>query len=170
MLSCIKSDSLIAIGRDEDWPSTLWMYTLGGGVDQIIFSPDNKSIAACSLDGNISIFDVKTGVLEMRLRGHNAAVHSIAFAPDGKRLVSGSADSAVIIWDLQTGDVVGKPLIGHFGKVTSVVYSPDGRFIASRDETIRIWDAQSGTAIRVMQGCQSYGRLAYSPDGAKVAC
>ncbi len=32
-----------------------------------------------------------------------------------------------------------------FNKVSSAVYSPDGKFIvsASYDETIRIWDAQS---------------------------
>lgn len=83
------------------------MYALGGDVWQVIFSVDNKTIAACSGDGTITIFDAKTGVVEMKLQGHDGAVWAVAFSPNGKQLVSGSADRSVIMWDLQTGDTVG---------------------------------------------------------------
>ena len=152
MLSCMKSDTLISTGRNKNWPSMLWVATLGGTVWQVVFSPDDQTIAACSRDHTITIFDAKTGVLETKLRGHTDGVRSIAFSPNGIRLASGSADRSVFIWDLKTGDIVGKPLNGHSGEVTSVVYSPDGRFIASRSQVseIRTWDAQSGDAVRVM--------------------
>lgn len=150
----------------------LWICTLGESVYQIVFSPDDQTVVACSGDGNITIFDTKSGVQERRLRGHTAAVLTIAFSPSGKQLASGSADRSVIIWDLKTGGIVGKPLTGHSGTVTSVAYSPDGRFIASRswDGEIRIWDAHSAATVRVMEGCRKWGRLAYSHDGTKIAC
>lgn len=168
----MQSNALIATGRNKDWPSMLWTYTLGEQLRQVSFSSDNETVAACSDDGSITLFDVKTGVPGMRLRGHDRAVASIAFSPDGNRLASGSVDRSVIIWDLQTGNIVGKPLTGHSSNVTSVVYSPDGRFIASRSYKgeIRIWDALSGAVIRVMEGCREWGRLAYSNDGARIAC
>lgn len=37
MLSCMKSDSLICTGRSKDWPSMLWVATLGGIVRQTVF-------------------------------------------------------------------------------------------------------------------------------------
>lgn len=168
----MQSNALIASGRNKVWPSMLWTYILGGSVYQIVFSPNDQTVAACSGDNSITIFDAKTGVLEMRLRGHTAGVCTISFSPDGKRLASGSADESVIIWDSQSGEIVGKPLTGHSDTVTSVAYSPDGRFIASRsqDGEIRIWDAQSRAAVRVMVGCRGWGRLAYSHDGTKIAC
>lgn len=149
MLSCMKSDTVICTGRSKDWPSMLWVATLGGIVRKVVFSPDDQSIAACSRDGTMTIFDAKMGVMEMRLRGHTAGVWAIAFSQNGKRLVSGCADCSVIIWDLKTGDIVGQPLTGHSGEVISVAYSSDGCFIASRswDGEIRIFVVCTGARI-----------------------
>ena len=43
-------------------------------------------------------------------------------------------------------------LRGHSGYVHSVAYSPDGKHIVSgsRDNTVKIWDAQSGEEVRVV--------------------
>ena len=43
-------------------------------------------------------------------------------------------------------------LTGHSGYVLSVAYSPDGKHIVSgsRDNTVKIWDAQSGEEVRVV--------------------
>ena len=51
------------------------------------------------------------------------------------------------------------PLEGHSGCVRSVAFSPDGSCIASGsdDNTIQIWDVQSGQALGVpLQGHSSY--------------
>lgn len=54
MLSCMKSDTLICTGQSKDWPSMLWVATLGGIVRHVVFSLDDQSIAACSRDGTIT--------------------------------------------------------------------------------------------------------------------
>ena len=43
-------------------------------------------------------------------------------------------------------------LTGHSDYVCSVAYSPDGKHIASgsEDNTVKIWDAQSGEEVRVV--------------------
>ena len=43
-------------------------------------------------------------------------------------------------------------LTGHSEPVFSVAYSPDGKHIVSgsRDNTVKIWDAQSGEEVRVV--------------------
>lgn len=60
---------------------------------------------------------------------------------------------------------------GHKDWVNSVSYSPDGKFIvtASRDRTIKIWDAQSGKELKTLEKNPTNVRNAtFTPDGKLV--
>lgn len=67
----------------------------------------------------------------------------------------------------------------HTDKVYSVVYSPDGNFMASasKDGTVKIWDAKSLEPVKTLQVVADttlyygYGAFAatYSPDGKSLA-
>src|SRR5262249_39815487 len=65
----------------------------------------------------------------------------------------------------------------HKDRLTSVAYSPDGRWIgtASWDGTARLWDAQTGQEVRRLEvpPSKSYNpaylaRILFSPDGKFV--
>ena len=70
------------------------------GVTSVAISPSAMLVAAGSLDNVIRIWDVNTGQLLERLRGHTNSVYSVAFTPDGKGLVTGSLDKTLKLWDV----------------------------------------------------------------------
>ena len=63
-------------------------------------SHDGRFVAAGCSDSLILIWDVQTGHLVERLRGHGDWVLSVAFTPDDRGLISGSNDKKVKRWDL----------------------------------------------------------------------
>jgi hypothetical protein len=74
--------------------------TIDAGVTSVAISPDGRWVAAGSLDMVVRIWDVNTGALVERLRGHKDSVYSVAFSPDGRGLVSGSLDKSLKYWDI----------------------------------------------------------------------
>jgi len=63
-------------------------------------------------------------------------------------------------------------LKGHTDWINQVVYRPDGKQLAtaSRDRTVRVWDASSGKELLTLKDNPGNVRsIAYSPDGKKLA-
>ena len=63
-------------------------------------------------------------------------------------------------------------MTGHTLAVTSTVFSPDGRWLASGslDKTIKLWEVASGREVRTFKGhAHGVASLAFSPDGRWLA-
>ncbi|GHO75048.1 hypothetical protein KSD_28190 [Ktedonobacter sp. SOSP1-85] len=111
-------------------------------------------------------------------------ITSLTWSPDGRyiatnlgHLINNSRDPQdhpILIWDSHTGEVV-KRLFGHTDDPYRVLWSPDGKYLASFsqnwDETVRVWDAKTGSLINTVQakGYGSMGGIAWSPDSQYLA-
>ena len=69
------------------------------------------------------------------------------------------------------GQVV-RSLQGHAREVRAVVFSPDGRLLASggADQVVHVWDVESGTIRHTLRGhTNTIKALAFRPDGRLLA-
>lgn len=91
----------------------------------------------------INLFDVKSQVLLVSLKGHSDTVWQVAYSPNDKFLASASSDGTVRLWDVGTG----MPLLmlprHHSGWAWCVRWSADGAMLATGgiDGNVILWDA-----------------------------
>ena len=98
------------------------------------------------------------------------ALTCIAWSPHGRSLAVAGDAAEVEVWDVQTGSV-SSTYTGHTDIVTSKLVAC-GRYIASasRDGTVQIWNAATGTTERLLrQSASIHVMHAWSPDGSTLA-
>jgi WD40 repeat protein/tetratricopeptide (TPR) repeat protein len=117
---------------------------LRGMVENVEFSPDGKTLAVASREGNVQLWNVAGGKLLETLKGHSSAVEAVVFSPDGRTLASGSGDHTVRLWNVETGRQLMQLDSGgvELGAVQALAFSPDGNHLlaAGRSRTA-FWSA-----------------------------
>ncbi|KAH7316390.1 hypothetical protein B0J17DRAFT_349568 [Rhizoctonia solani] len=96
---------------------------------------------------------------------------ALALSPDGTRVVIGCLDRTVSILSAYDGKIRVGPLHGHANSISSVIFSPDGGFIASASlGTFRVWNALNGTLIAgpFVGHMRHVNSVSFSPDGTNV--
>jgi WD40 repeat protein/serine/threonine protein kinase len=179
-------DSTRFATASEDGTAVVWETGTGtevfklrghtGSCFAVAFSPDGKRIATGGFDKTVRVWDAATGREKITLRGHKDMVWSVAFSPDGRRLVSGSYDKQAIVWDTTPRQEQQRPGVfsiagQHEDRVTTIAFSSEGVIAsASMDETVRLWDGQTGAALRTLAGHKApVMGTAFSADGKQVA-
>ena len=156
--------------------------TLTGHIEAVravAYSPDGDTIVSASRDKTVRLWDAHTGENIKTLKGHKDIIVSVAYSPDSNIIVSGGWDGMLHRWDAQTGQPLKTYEIytgvlyftrGHGGAITYIVYSPDGKTIATAgaDGTMQWWDAHTGENRKTFTGYSPHS-IMYSPDGGVFA-
>jgi WD40 repeat protein len=132
--------------------------------NHVAFSPDGKVLAAAGGTNDqhgVNLWDPATGKFLKRLDVGDGA---LAFSPDGTLLAAGSR-----VWDFRAGKELSANAEAHRGVVERVAAGPGGVVVTGAgDDTIRVWDADTGR----QRLCLAHGGwirdLALSPDGSRL--
>jgi WD40 repeat protein/serine/threonine protein kinase len=164
--AAFSHDGKTILTASSDKTAGLWDATTGKEIRKFVghvwpvrsaaFSDKGEWIITASEDNTARVWDSSTGKTLFELKGHTGDVNAVAFAPNSKhRAVTASQDGTVKVWDLteSTADDSDKKaeetkeiltLDGHSREVTSVVFSPNGRYIltGSQDGKAILWLSQ----------------------------
>lgn len=90
------------------------------------------------------------------------------FAPDGRTVVLGGNKNLVLV-NAENGQVV-RDFVGHTGAVLSIVFDRVGSRLlsTSQDQTLRLWDVQSGQALMKISNPQLHFANAVFDPAEKV--
>jgi WD40 repeat protein len=125
-------------------------------------SADSKNIATFYF-GDTRLWNAKTG--ELRFKLPKSETRDAEFSPDGRSLATASSEklTAGKIWNVETGELRFS-LAATGQKSAQVVYSPDGRILATtNDKGVNLWDAENGELLATLS--EARYPVAFSPDG-----
>ncbi|MCG9128747.1 WD40 repeat domain-containing protein [Candidatus Poribacteria bacterium] len=111
----------------------------------LIFTPDSKMLALAGLDG-LYLWDFNTMTNQLKTVTTQSMPISrriMAFSPDGTMLLECPMmmENSFRIWGVKSGKEL-EVLTGHTESITTLVYSHDGKILASgsNDGTVLLWD------------------------------
>jgi WD40 repeat protein len=112
----------------------------------VAFSPKGGYLAGAWSDGTVKLYQTSTWKELYAFPAHKEAVTCLAFSHDGVWLATGSSDKTVKRWLIgpKKADQLPLPRNMHGARVTSVAFSPKGRFLVSTagggSGDFRAWD------------------------------
>lgn len=124
----------------------------------LAWEPTRQLLAVGCSDNFISIIDGATFTRVHRFQAHENSVFSLCFLPNGN-LVSGGRDAHLRLWSSGFDEL--KALPAHWFTINDLVLSPDGKNLASasRDKTVKIWDVQDLSLIKVFESVRDKGHV-----------
>ncbi|KMZ56137.1 Guanine nucleotide-binding protein subunit beta-like protein [Zostera marina] len=144
-------------------------------VQDVVLSSDGQFALSGSWDGDLRLWDLKTGVTARRFVGHTKDVLSVAFSNDNRQIVSASRDRTIKLWNtlgeckytIQDND-------SHTNWVSSVRFSPSALsptiVSGSWDRTVKVWNLSNCKIRCTLSGHGGYvNTVAVSPDGSLCA-
>jgi hypothetical protein len=114
----------------------------GFNITALTFSPNDEVIAFGLTNGQILLFDIKTGKEIKRLYAKDPKrINALAFF-DENRLVVKTEDMKMRLWDIKNEKIIGDLSLEYVGEIwqTDPIMSTDGTTIAADFKTeIRVW-------------------------------
>lgn len=157
-----------------------------GCVNFASYNPQSNRIVSGSNDGTIRVWDAVIGKEILKINVEEW-IKTAVYSPDGSRIAT-VAQGTIQLWDSEDGTEIltipvhlpeeivfngEKSLCFNVDKmqINTVFFSPNGKRLvsASNDETVRIWDANTGKELNRLIGHNEQVKSAsFNPNGLTI--
>ena len=166
-----KRDTLSILVGDVQSPHRVRTVILPNVTRPYGVSADGKQVAVVNSNQQLAVVRLAspqdTQLLPIPHAEHNLEV--IVWSPDGKLIAGGGKRRKIWVWDPKAGGLP-RRLAEQRMWVRTLVFSPDGKTLASNDGFIRRWDVETGKPKDGPVAHQNFVTdAALSPDGGLAA-
>jgi WD40 repeat protein len=142
-----------------------------GEIKSVAFVPGKNEFYTSGSDGQVLKWslDSKDQTLQIVYSG-TEIIEVLAVSPDASWLALGSGNSLIKMIPLK-GDNTGFDLVGHNGKIKSLIFSYDGKYLysAALDGKVLKWDISARTNSNITSGTSPITSIDVSSNGNYLA-
>lgn len=145
-------DGRLKVWDQKDFQLLYDLYISTKSVRSLHLSANKDEFYIGGSDHTVRVFNAKDMTEKQTLVGHSNSVFTIQSIGNDQLITSGR-DAIFIVWRKKKDEwVMSKRVSAHLYTVNHISLSPNGRLLASasRDKTIKIWDAYSLELLKVI--------------------
>ena len=140
---------------------SMWSFTYS-----VTFSSCGTMVASGGSDRTVRIWNIESGSCDCAFQGHSGAVKDVCWLATWNQVVSASYDLTVRVWDVQKQTCL-KIFAQFSDPVAALASTRDLLLVAYTNDTVKIYDSQSGDIIHVIM-FNGLINSRISIDGGKV--
>ena len=140
-------------------------------VVSIAINNQGTLLAAGYEDGQVKLWNIKTGGVIKSISAHTGSVSALKFSNNDLSLASAGNDKIINIWNVSSGALL-STFSGHTGLIKCLVFSHDGTKLASgsSDRTVKIWSLPGKSLLASLTAHSDVvNSIDYSGDDSKLA-
>jgi WD40 repeat protein len=159
----------VATGREQRR-----MEGAGREPETLAFSADGRRLTTAGSDGIVQVWDLTTGKERSRCQVLRENLVYLVLFPDGRTMVTSHRDKPGLLtlrrWDLARGKVL-LCIEDQLNPLSELTVAPDGKTLAvsPADNTIRLWDLESGRERARLLNIEDVVSVAFARDSKTLA-
>lgn len=153
-----SGDGTISIWSVPDFKLLYQQKVAEGKCRKMAFKKDANELAVSTGDASVVIFDTEDWSEKFKLDSFTSAINKVAYHPGKDVLLVGEKDAHLYEVDRKSNQIT-RDLAAHYWAIYDLDFSANGEYFAtaSRDKTIKIWDAEKLEVLQRIEGLKDLG-------------
>jgi WD repeat-containing protein 61 len=162
LIFTLGGDGILCVLNDQSFEVIQRIRLSEKKLRTIVINKNQDRIYVGCGDGSIVELSLPSFQINHRFQAHGLdfSVNALSFSPDESKLLSGSRDAHLNIFQLHNYELISS-IPAHNYAIYDIVFDPSGNYFAtaSRDKSVKIWDYNSLSVLKRLEGNDGKGHI-----------